>query len=152
MIYCLFFIAHVQHESAEAAAVQVGTTGHKVPGHTGYPSVWWEQDVLWAANHHPKQQEWSQLQLRGGDVLRLVGKSTERSQGWRLPWRKAAGVYGGMRDCWESAMVLVPVRLCVWGREAPCFMLMKLWWEVAHLKDHEDALLSMPKTCPPRLC
>lgn len=72
-------IAHAQNESAETAAMQVGATGHKAPGHTASPSVQWAQEVLWTTNYHPKEQKWSQPQLRGGDVLRLVGKPTECS-------------------------------------------------------------------------
>lgn len=52
---CFFLIVHVQNESAEAAAIQVGATGHKAPGHTGYLSVQWAQEVLWAADYHPKE-------------------------------------------------------------------------------------------------
>lgn len=122
---CLCFIAHAQNESAEAAAVQVGTSGHEAPGHTEHPSVQWAQNVLWATDHRSKQQKWSQLQLRGGDVLCLVGKPTECSQGWHLPsafhGREAAGVCGGMRACWEAAMTSVPVYLC--GEEGKDFLL-----------------------------
>lgn len=121
-----FLFVHVQNEPAEAAAIQVGAAGHKAPGHTGYPSVQWAQEVFWATSYHPKEQKRSQLQLCGGDVLCLVGKPTERSQGWHrhsaFYGKEAAGVDDRKRDCRGPAMTSGPV-YCVGEKgEASCFL------------------------------
>lgn len=105
MFLSLFLFVRVQDEPAEAAAIPAGATGHQAPGHTGYPGVQWVQEVFWTTNDHPEEQKRSQLQLCGRDVLCLVGKPTERSQGWHLHsafyGKEAAGVNGRMGG-WED--------------------------------------------------
>lgn len=81
-VACFSLIACVQDESAEAAAIPAWDTGLKAPGPTWSPEVQLVQQVIWATSSLRKQQSWRWFQLYGGDVLRLVGKPPECSQGW----------------------------------------------------------------------